>query len=94
MPEVQLFLQPRAIHEKAQSETVFGGMMPNFPDETGIANETWERIRKAMATINLERDVIRQAERRIAEATDELGYVLWPRTDPGNQSREHHSLEK
>ena len=55
--------------------------MPNFQNETGIKDEPWERIRKAMCIINKDRLVIRRAERRIADATQEIAYVLWPRTD-------------
>ncbi len=55
--------------------------MPNVKKETGIADAPWERLRAAMAAINVERHAIRNSERRIAGATLEIYHVLWPRTD-------------
>lgn len=62
--------------------------MPNFADETGINDETWERVRGVLVTINLERQAISRSLQKIDEATRQLGYVLWPRTDPSTKSRE------
>ena len=62
--------------------------MPNFPDETGINDEAWERIRGTLVTINLERQAIARSLQKIDEATQHIGYILWPRTDPSRKSRE------
>lgn len=64
--------------------------MPNFEKETHIEDAPWERLRAAMAAINAERHNIRNAERRIATATQEIYHVLWPRTDKTNK----HFIER
>lgn len=55
--------------------------MPNFPEETGMTDETWDRVRIAMREINLRQESIRRLVQEISEQTDELSRVLWPRTD-------------
>lgn len=55
--------------------------MPNFPDETGMSDEAWERVRVAMREINLRQESIKRLVQEIGEQTDELSRALWPRTD-------------